>query len=104
MKQYVVKFVKNDGKVVYYTNKMQWSQNTFLGTEDFTHATFYKTKGTAINVMKDKIQTFKAMKDDDTRNYRYKDEVKSVVSVSVVSVNIIEGETESEEFLTDTGK
>jgi hypothetical protein len=104
MRLYVVKFVKKDGKVVYYTNKRQWSQDTLLGTEDFNHATFYKTKGTAVNVMKDKIHTFKLMIDDDTRNYRYKDEVKSVVSVSVVSVNIVEGETESEEFLTDTDK
>ena len=104
MKQYVVKFIKKDGSIVYYTNKRQWSQDTFLGTEDFTHATFYKSKGTAMNVMKDKIQTFKAMIDDDTRNYRYKDEVKSVVSVSVISVNIVEGKTESEEFLNGTCK
>lgn len=99
MKQYVVKFVKNDGGVIYYTNKIQWSQDTFLGTEDFNHATFYKVKGTAIKVMKDSVRTFKAMKDDNTRNYRYKDEVGSVISVSVVAVNMVEGETESEEFL-----
>ena len=52
MKQYVVKFVKNDGRVVYYTNKIQWSQDTFLGTEELNHATFYKMKGTFVDFLK----------------------------------------------------
>ena len=105
MKLYVVKFVKKDGKAVYHTKRRQWSQDTLLGTEDFNHATFYKTKGTAVNVMKDRIREFKATINDGIKlNYGCKDEIKSIISVSVVSVNIAEGETECEESLADAGK